>query len=296
LNHNWDQETAPQGCKEGDTPHAPLVENLGQADLTPKERDCETTTHYHHLTWHASGGLGVIYKGQDKELRREVALKFVRDKSNSGSASTGTFENEAKITAQLGHPGVVPIYGIGKTEGDARPFYVMRFIEGQKLSQVISEFHTEDRRRGRRLNVQSPEFRKLLSRMVFVCNTVQYAHHRGVIHLDIKPDNIMVGQFDETLVVDWGLAAKVSRDEMRQHPIFKSIDSDMSDLDSFGPKSTGEGPGTPAYFSPEQAKRDAELTFSTDIYLLGATLYHVLTGTAPLADASTRNEVFPPRT
>ena len=290
MNQNWNQETAPDGCREGNTPDENLTERAPQRDLTPTEENCETSTRYQNLDWHAAGGLGVIYRARDVDLRRDVALKFIRDISLGGSASVGTFENEAKITAQLGHPGVVPIYGIGKTQDDARPFYAMRFIEGRKLSQVISDFHTADR--SKRLDAQSAEFRKLLTRMVFVCSTIQYAHHRGVIHLDIKPDNVMVGQFDETLVVDWGLAAKVARDEMRQHPIFKSIDSNMSELDSIGPKSTGEGPGTPAYFSPEQARQNCELTFATDIYLLGATLYHILTGTAPLADATSRSEVF----
>ncbi|MDB5391482.1 MAG: serine/threonine protein kinase, partial [Planctomycetaceae bacterium] len=289
MNQNWDQQTQRDCAGESanvptvnDSSSSPKLEDIGT------EKDCDTNSRFQNLDWHASGGLGVIYRARDAELRRDVALKFLRDRALGGSESAATFENEARITAQLGHPGVVPIYGIGKTVDGGRPFYAMRFIEGRKLSQVISEFHEEDRRHSRRLDAQSSEFRKLLTRMVFVCSTVQYAHHRGVIHLDIKPDNVMVGQFDETLLVDWGLATKVNRDEMRQHPIFTSIDSGVSDLNSDGPKSSGEGPGTPAYFSPEQAFRDAELTFATDIYLLGATLYHVLTGVAPLSDATSR--------
>lgn len=289
MDHNWGQQTERDGgIEDANIPTVKDSNTSPPPSSAQIEKDCDTVTRFHNLDWHASGGLGVIYKARDVELRRDVALKFLRDRAVGGSETAATFENEAKITAQLGHPGVVPIYGIGKTDDGDRPFYAMRFVEGRKLSQVISEFHAEDRRRGRRLDAQSAEFRKLISRIVFICSTVQYAHHRGVLHLDIKPDNVMVGQFDETLLVDWGLATKVSRDEMRQHPIFKSIDSGVADLESNGPKSSGEGPGTPAYFSPEQAFRDAELTFATDIYLLGATLYHVLTGVAPLADATSR--------
>jgi serine/threonine protein kinase len=293
LDQNWDQQTNRDGSHEN--ANTPTVKNSVTAPLsqpTAVEKDCETGTSYRNLDWHASGGLGVIYKARDPELRRDVALKFLRDRSTGGSTSADLFENEAKITAQLGHPGVVPIYGIGQTQDGGCPFYAMRFIEGRKLSEVIADYHAEDRRRGRRLDPQSTEFRKLIARMVFVCSTVQYAHHRGVIHLDIKPDNVMVGQFDETLLVDWGLATKVSRDEIRQHPIFKSIDSGLSDLESNGPKSSGEGPGTPAYFSPEQASKNCDLTFATDVYLLGATLYHVLTGVAPLADSTSRFDVL----
>ena len=111
---------------------------------------------------------------------------------------------EAEITGGLEHPGIVPVYGLG-TYGDGRPYYAMRFIQGDSLKEAIARFHADDPLRrdpGRR----SLELRKLLRRFLDVCNAIDYAHSRGVLHRDLKPGNVMLGKYGETLVVDWGLA------------------------------------------------------------------------------------------
>ena len=145
----------------------------------------------------------------DAELHREVALKQILDKHADDPVSRQRFVAEAEITGGLEHPGVVPVYGLG-TYGDGRPYYAMRFIQGDSLKEAIERFHEDEALRGR---PRPPvlELRKLLRRFTDVCNAIDYAHSRGVLHRDIKPANIIVGKHGETLVVDWGLAKATGR-------------------------------------------------------------------------------------
>src|SRR5262249_14262285 len=124
-------------------------------------------------------------------------------------SSRARFVLEAEITGGLEHPGVVPVYGLGLYP-DGRPFYAMRFIQGDTLRDAVKRFHTS------REGFDSLAFRQLLGRFVDVCQAVAYAHSRGVLHRDLKPGNVMLGKYGETLVVDWGLAKPVSRGETRQ--------------------------------------------------------------------------------
>ena len=125
--------------------------------------------------------------------------------------SRARFLLEAEITGGLEHPGIVPVYGLGHY-ADGRPFYAMRFIKGDSLKDAIERFHQADSA-GRDPGERSLALRKLLGRFVDVCNAIAYAHSRGVLHRDLKPGNIMLGQYGETLVVDWGLAKVVGRPE-----------------------------------------------------------------------------------
>jgi tRNA A-37 threonylcarbamoyl transferase component Bud32 len=153
---------------------------------------------------HARGGLGIVFVALDTELHREVALKQILDGHADDLTSRQRFLREAEITGGLEHPGIVPVYGLG-TYGDGRPYYAMRFIRGDSLKEAIERFHGDAVLRtdpGRR----SLELRKLLRRFTDVCNAIGYAHSRGVLHRDLKPGNVIVGQHGETLVVDWGLA------------------------------------------------------------------------------------------
>src|SRR5262249_31859338 len=154
------------------------------------------------------GGLGAVFVALDAELGREVALKQILDDHADDPASRSRFLLEAEITGGLEHPGVVPVYGLG-TYADGRPFYAMRFIRGDSLKEAArcrgdGAPKGDDGRR-------SLELRKLLRRFTDVCNAIEYAHSRGVLHRDIKPGNIIVGRHGETLVVDWGLAKAVGR-------------------------------------------------------------------------------------
>jgi serine/threonine protein kinase len=163
---------------------------------------------------HAQGGLGQVSVALDRELNREVALKEIRPEHADNLESRARFLLEAEVTGRLEHPGVVPVYGLG-CNAEGRPFYAMRLVKGQSLKEAIEGLHgtgaeTANSRDSKQWN---PALRSLLNRFVAVCNAVAYAHDRGVIHRDLKPANILLGPYGETLVVDWGLAKVVGRDE-----------------------------------------------------------------------------------
>jgi serine/threonine-protein kinase len=227
---------------------------------------------------HAQGGLGAVFVALDGELHREVALKQILDQHADDPVSRARFLLEAEITGGLEHPGIVPVYGLGTYSG-GRPYYAMRFVKGDSLKDAIERYHGDASLRkdsGRR----SLELRKLLRRFTDVCNAVEYAHSRGVLHRDIKPGNVIVGRHGETLVVDWGLAKLIGKEE----PGSVSEERVLVPSSTSGSAETlpGSALGTPAYMSPEQAAGRLDLLGSaSDIYGLGATLFCVLTGRAP---------------
>jgi eukaryotic-like serine/threonine-protein kinase len=227
---------------------------------------------------HGEGGIGKVFVAEDRELNRDVALKELREVSAVDLQVRLRFQLEAEITARLEHPGIVPVYGSGQY-ADGRPFYAMRFIQGDSLRQAIHRFHETDWH-ARPPGERSLALRELLGQFIAVCNAVAYAHSRGVIHRDLKPGNILLGKYGETLVADWGLAKVVGR------PQPAPLDGEAT-LRPQGevnlPTGAGAPMGTPAYMSPEQAAGLVdELGPASDIYNLGATLYELLTGQAPV--------------
>jgi serine/threonine-protein kinase len=226
---------------------------------------------------HAEGGLGEVYVARDEELHRDVALKQIQDRYAQDPVSRARFVLEAEVTGNLEHPGIVPVYGFGQYP-DGRPYYAMRFIKGDSLKEAIRRFHRASHAGP---GARSLEWRQLLTAFVAVCQAIHYAHSRGVLHRDLKPDNIMLGKFGEVLVVDWGLAKPLDR---------PGADAERSLADQPLQPASGGGAqtvagstlGTPAYMSPEQAEgRLEQLTSAADVYSLGATLYCLLTGQAP---------------
>ncbi|MBY0522853.1 MAG: SUMF1/EgtB/PvdO family nonheme iron enzyme [Gemmataceae bacterium] len=233
---------------------------------------------------HAKGGLGQVFVAEDVELHREVALKEIQERHADNSSSRSRFVLEAEVTGNLEHPGIVPVYGMGQY-ADGRPFYAMRFIRGDSMKQAIERFHKPGSTNNA-VGERSVAFRQLLARFVTVCDVIAYAHSRGVLHRDLKPDNIMLGKFGETMVVDWGLAKPLGElqaskecDEAPLRPVAASVSSETL---------VGSTLGTPQYMSPEQAAGQLKRIFATsDIYSLGATLYAILTGQPPFTDADT---------
>ncbi len=237
---------------------------------------------------YARGGLGQVWVARDEELHREVALKELQQSFADDHDKRQRFVVEAEVTGALEHPGIVPVYGLGHYS-NGRPFYAMRFVRGDSLKEAIARFHDPDAAH-HASSLLALELRKLLGRFVDVCQAIEYAHNRGVLHRDLKPGNIMLGKYGETLVIDWGLAKPLAQPDTAgpsEEAAPPSITSPVSD-----PTLLGSAVGTPAYMSPEQAAgRLDELGPSSDIYSLGATLYTLLTGHPPI-EASDVGEIL----
>jgi len=285
-------EPIPSGNQEnqsgkGDSSH--LFDNsLGGPNLPPP-----SGMRYDQFVFHDAGGLGVVYKARDIELGRQVALKRLNTKVGGNAENRRRFLREAEVTARLEHPGIVPVYGLVRDAG-GQPCYAMRFIKGESLNTAIQQFHTKrDGRAGSHMSSGEEvlEFRKLLNHFVTACNTIAYAHSRGVVHRDIKPANIMLGPYGETLVVDWGLAKVMGKGESSDvnHAGDHDIPLLETQLASHTPDDltrAGHSMGTPAFMSPEQAAGRLEsIGPASDIYSLGATLYCVLTGKSPFSES-----------
>jgi serine/threonine protein kinase/Tfp pilus assembly protein PilF len=292
--------TPPPGSPPSSSPPPETWQgDPAQAPLTSGSRPL-AAVRYRLLSFHAAGGLGEVYRAFDGELHREVALKRIK-KNRDGADSRRSFLREAEITAKLEHPGVVPVHGLIADDA-GQPCYAMRFIEGQTLNAAIEEFHAADQQARRDPGERSLAMRKLLSQFIAVCNTIGYAHSRGILHRDLKPNNIMLGKYGETLVVDWGLAKPFERTEAER----QSGEETLQPMAEVGPGAStrlGEAKGTPAYMSPEQAQGQWDaLSPASDIFSLGATLYALLTGQAPYPgdqlrslDCARRADFAPPR-
>jgi eukaryotic-like serine/threonine-protein kinase len=282
-------ETLPQG-RNADTPGAPPGPRRGVGWVGLR---------YSIVKRHARGGLGEVFLAHDETLNREVALKQIRPEYAESATCQARFLREAEITGRLEHPGIVPIHGLGRLE-DGRPFYVMPFIRGESLHDVIERFHRDNPpAQTAASGTLGLEFRTLLARFLDVCNAVDYAHNQGVLHRDLKPSNVMVGPFGETLVVDWGLAKVQGRpDSLGGHEPSVTIAQESAST------VPGSALGTPHYMSPEQASGQLDqIGPPSDVYSLGAMLYCLLTGRAPfdsgdqrdLLERVRRGEFPPPR-
>ncbi len=244
---------------------------------------------YTNLRFHARGGLGEVFRAHDESLRRDVAVKFIRPVRAAEPASREQFLLESEITGRLDHPGIVPVYGLGETF-DNRVFLAMRFIDGRTFCEAINAYHAD--------RISSPserrrDFNRLLHHLVVACNVVAYAHSRGILHRDIKPENIMIGRFSETLVVDWGLAVPIERDERAkasgEQTIHVSSDS--------GSSRSQPAAGTIGYFSPESLDSNSIGSGTrSDIYSLGGTLYYLLTGRRSVSGGATTETLTAIRT
>jgi serine/threonine-protein kinase len=227
----------------------------------------------------ARGGMGAILKGRDTDLGRDLAIKVLLDSHKDKPEVIQRFIEEAQISGQLQHPGIVPVYDLGQFS-DQRPFFTMKLIKGKTLSAILEarKQPADDRAR-------------LLGIFEQVCQTMAYAHSRGVIHRDLKPANIMVGAFGEVQVMDWGLAKVMAEGgvaDERKSRTAVSVIRTVRTVGSETPCSVGSDTvmgsvlGTPGYMAPEQARGEMDLVDErADVFGLGAILCQVLTGSPP---------------
>jgi PAS domain S-box-containing protein len=224
---------------------------------------------YERSNLHATGGMGQIWQAHDHNLDREVAIKDLRPELADDPQIRERFVREARLMGQLSHPGIVPIHLVGEDERGT-PYYVMKFVHGRTLEDAITAYH------------QQPTplaFRDLLRHFGDVCQTIAFAHTQGMIHRDLKPRNIMLGDFGETLVLDWGLAKRLEPGGSARS-VLETPTADQ------GLTQAGQILGTPAYISPEQTNGHPAGPL-TDIYALGVILYEILVGRCPYQGTDT---------
>ena len=230
-------------------------------------------------TFHRSigrGGMKLITEVHDKDTSRQIAVAELLDPSKK--MQYARFVREAKITGNLEHPNIVPIHDIGISE-NGTPYFTMKLLKGETLASVLKKLKDGDPE-----YVEKWTLTRLL--MVFrkICNGIGFAHTKNVVHLDLSPENVQLGEFGDVLVLDWGLA-KIIGDQDDLDEDFTDEDIDKASYQDGMPLMTMDGDikGTPGYMAPEQAAgRNTERDVRTDIYALGAILYSILTYEPPV--------------
>jgi serine/threonine protein kinase len=226
----------------------------------------------------ACGGMGVVLEAEDLATRRIVAMKTLAQMSTAEDVAR--FIEEGQVSAQLEHPNIVPIYDLNVNELD-RPFYTMRLVRGVALQTVLQRLRLERKAEQERYRLSA-----LLAILQKAADAIAYAHAKGVVHRDLKPDNIMLGEFGEVLVMDWGLAKPLGHSA--EPVVFENAQRTMvssSRREDQAALGTLEGTrlGTPQFMSPEQASgQSCRVDGRADIYSLGAILYALVTLQPPV--------------
>jgi serine/threonine-protein kinase len=259
-------------------PRTSPVAGTGAGDAGPPER-------YVPLGEIGRGGMGVVYRVRDTALGREVALKVLQEEFAGDADRVQRFLDEACICGQLQHPGVPPVYDPGRWP-DGRPYFAMKLVQGQTLAALLGARREPAEDRVRFLTI----FQQ-------VCQTLAYAHARGVVHRDLKPANVMVGAFGEVQVMDWGLAKVLPGGGAAGpgSPAPAAPEDGAAPpprVEAAGGRSLpGQVMGTPPYMPPEQARGEVGLLDQRcDVFALGALLCEILTGAPPYAGAAAHHQ------
>jgi eukaryotic-like serine/threonine-protein kinase len=235
----------------------------------------------------AIGGSAILRTCRDKNLGRTVVMKTLHPHLANDEYMQSRFLREARVTAQLQHPVTVPVYDLGRDLED-RLYFTMKKVEGETVRQII-----ERQAKGDRQAIEEYDLERMLGVLVQVCNGLSYAHVHGVVHRDVKPENILVGAFGEAVLLDWGVAKvwAMDGDEERTRVMQHQVLTDVN-----------QRPGTPLYMSPEQVRGGGgDIDARTDVYSVGAVLYEMLTLVEPLRGSQVQetfdkivNEMPPP--
>ncbi len=240
-----------------------------------------------------SGGMKTVIRAEDSETGRAVAIAVAKDVSGR---SRRKFLEEARITAMLEHPNIVPVHEIGTT-GEGMPYFTMKLVSGRNLAAVLHKLQEGDKSFSGLYTLP-----RLLDIFLKVCDAMSFAHSKGVVHLDLKPENIQVGDFGEVLVIDWGLAKKLEK--IKDNTTTAGLAAPPPQPEEIEKTLDGVVKGTPEYMAPEQALGQNSMRGPlSDIYSLGAILYAMLTFHAPVRGSSSdeviRNaamgKIIPPR-
>ncbi|MBL9025685.1 MAG: protein kinase [Myxococcales bacterium] len=212
---------------------------------------------YAYLDLLGRGGMGVVHRVADRVLGREAAMKLLEGPLGDRPVEVLRFLEEAQITGQLDHPGIVPVHDFGIGADGSRAYFTMKLVRGDTLARLISTH--------RALGLEGRTLERLLRAFVRVCEAVSFAHARRVVHRDLKPDNILLGSHGEVYVMDWGLARVVEGGRPSERAVTR-----------------GPVAGTPAYMAPEQAQgRNEDIDQRSDVFGLGGILYAILVGRGP---------------
>jgi serine/threonine-protein kinase len=264
---------APQPPTDAGTVDSPAPEVVTPPDSSPTDGIPAQIGGYCIEGEIARGGMGIVLRAHDERFGRSLAVKLLQEKYRGNAEVAQRFLEEAQVMGQLQHPGIPPVYDLGELP-DGRPFFALKLIKGRTLAELLHE---------------RPHPAHDLARWVAlfgqVCQTVAYAHSRGILHRDLKPSNIMVGAFGEVQVMDWGLAKVLGR------PATGEVSSPPEDMSTIATVRTAEDDlatqegavlGTPAYMAPEQARGEVEqVDERCDVFGLGAMLCQILTGQPP---------------
>jgi len=214
------------------------------------------------------GGMGIILNAFDTDIRREVAMKIITGRRSEAREFLERFVEEAQVQGQLEHPNICPVHDLG-VDPNGRIYFTMKMVKGSSLAEMIKETRRDE-------SMEDPRWlTEVLNIFLKICDGIAFSHSRGVIHRDLKPDNIMIGDFGEVYVMDWGLAKIVGTEDVHHDEL---IITDRSENVLEMKTMTGSVVGTPAYMPPEQSKGVVEeMDERSDIYSLGALLYELLT-------------------
>jgi len=259
--------------------HADPQQPAAQQDAYPhiyvKDTDVDFTTYqtigfgrYSDFKPLATGGSAILRTCRDKNLGRTVVMKTLHPHLANNEYMHSRFLREARVTAQLQHPITVPVYDLGRDLED-RLYFTMKKVEGETVRSIIERQVAGDRQA-----LEYYDLERMLGVLIQVCSGLSYAHVHGVVHRDVKPENILVGAFGEAVLLDWGVAKvwAMDGDDERSRTIEHQVLTDVN-----------QRPGTPLYMSPEQVRGGgSEIDARTDVYSAGAVLYEILTLAEPL--------------